>query len=372
TTTRQATLWTRERSTGKILSYPISRNPAKDCDFDFSALADPTKGTVLASGINPAAYPTVGSVGDLTGDGTPDLYGQNSAGQLTVWPGKIGDAAGHPGVVTGFTDVNTGGDLRPPLARYPLAGNANDATGRNNGTATGDVGWIATGKAEPANAALLNGTASNGEIDTPLQIDTRQSFTVSAWARADQLDDGVVLSQDGAGTSNFMIWPRTDNGVTNWTFAMATADSSSGRPYDYTSVYNSAARTQPGAWTKLTATYNAATKQMALFVNGAPAAFGAHNTTIPASGKLVIGRNRGSNANSNFFKGAVADVSVSNFVDTLPTTLNGGSILRPGDTVYAAHTMLIMQPDGNLVLYALNIQNTPTGQALWATGTHGN
>ncbi|KDN80515.1 LamG-like jellyroll fold domain-containing protein [Kitasatospora cheerisanensis] len=372
TTTKQATLWTRERSTGKILSYPITRNPANSCAIDYSALADPTKGTVIGSGINPAAYPTVGSVGDLTGDGIADLYAQNSASQLTVWPGKIGDPAGHPGVVTGFTGVNTVGDLRPPLARYPLAGNANDAIGRNNGTVTGDVSWISTGRAEPANAALLNSTGNNGEIDTTLQVNTQQSFTVSAWARADQLTEGVVVSQDGTGTSNFMIWPSLVNGVTYWKFAMATADTASGWPYDATDAVNSAGRVQPGAWTKLTATFNATTKQMVLFVNGAPAAFGTHNTTIPATGKLVIGRYRGGNANSNYFKGAVADVSVSNFVDTLPTTLTGGSILRPGDTVYAAHTMLVMQPDGNLVLYALNIQNTPTGKALWATSTNGN
>ncbi|MFD5563543.1 LamG-like jellyroll fold domain-containing protein [Kitasatospora griseola] len=372
TITSQATLWTRERSTGKILSYPITRNPANNCAIDYSALADPTKGTVIGSGINPAAYPTVGSVGDLTGDGIADLYAQNSTGQLTVWPGKVGDPAGHPGVVTGFDGINTVGDLRPPLARYPLAGNANDATGHNNGTAKGDVSWISTGKAEPANAALLNSTANNGEIDTPLQVDTQKSFTVSLWARADQLNEGVALSQDGTGTSNFMIFPSLTNGVTNWTFCMATADSSSGWPYDCTSVYNSAARAQPGAWTKLTATYNATTKQTVVFVNGAPAAFGTHSTTIPATGKLVIGRYRGTGTDSNFFKGAVADVSVSPFVDTLPTVLRGGSILRPGDVVYAAHTMLVMQPDGNLVLYALSIQNTPTGQALWATGTGGN
>ncbi len=275
-------------------------------------------------------------------------------------------------MVTGFTGVNTVGDLRPPLARYPLADNANDAIGRNNGTVTGDVSWISTGRAEPANAALLNSTGNNGEIDTTLQVNTQQSFTVSAWARADQLTEGVVVSQDGTGTSNFMIWPSLVNGVAYWKFAMATADTASGWPYDATEAVNSAGRVQPGAWTKLTATFNATTKQMVLFVNGAPAAFGTHNTTIPATGKLVIGRYRGGNANSNYFKGAVADVSVSDFVDTLPTTLTGGSILRPGDTVYSAHTMLVMQPDGNLVLYALNIQNIPTGKALWATGTNGN
>ncbi|WP_189275397.1 hypothetical protein [Kitasatospora griseola] len=102
TTTSQATLWTRERSTGRILAYPITRNPANNCAIDYSALADPAQGTVIGNGIAPSAYPVVGSVGDLTGDGIPDLYGQNPAGQVTVWPGAVGDATGRPGAVTGF------------------------------------------------------------------------------------------------------------------------------------------------------------------------------------------------------------------------------------------------------------------------------
>ncbi|KIQ65441.1 hypothetical protein TR51_16240 [Kitasatospora griseola] len=102
TTTSQATLWTRERSTGRILAYPITRNPANTCAIDYSALADPAQGAVIGNSIAPTAYPVVGSVGDLTGDGVPDLYGQNPAGQVTVWPGAVGDATGHPGAVTGF------------------------------------------------------------------------------------------------------------------------------------------------------------------------------------------------------------------------------------------------------------------------------
>ncbi|GAA2118308.1 hypothetical protein GCM10009759_65490 [Kitasatospora saccharophila] len=102
TTTAQATLWTRERGTGRILAYPITRNPAANCSVDLSALADPARGTVIGGGVDPAAYPVVGSVGDLTGDGVPDLYGQDPAGRVTVWPGTADDPAGRPGAVTGF------------------------------------------------------------------------------------------------------------------------------------------------------------------------------------------------------------------------------------------------------------------------------
>ncbi|WP_181442251.1 ricin-type beta-trefoil lectin domain protein [Streptomyces tateyamensis] len=48
-------------------------------------------------------------------------------------------------------------------------------------------------------------------------------------------------------------------------------------------------------------------------------------------------------------------------------TLTGGTVLHAGDSAYSANTRLIMQGDGNLVLYSLK-----TGQALWSTNTWGN
>ncbi|WP_035850503.1 hypothetical protein [Kitasatospora azatica] len=47
------------------------------------------------------------------------------------------------------------------------------------------------------------------------------------------------------------------------------------------------------------------------------------------------------------------------------TNITPGTVLHPGDTVYAAHTRLAMQTDGNLVLYSLS-----TGTPLWSTGTN--
>ncbi|MDH6139168.1 hypothetical protein P3T35_001168 [Kitasatospora sp. GP30] len=49
------------------------------------------------------------------------------------------------------------------------------------------------------------------------------------------------------------------------------------------------------------------------------------------------------------------------------TTLTGGSIMRPGDTAYAKYTRLVMQADGNLVLYSLK-----TGAPVWSSKTNGN
>ncbi|WP_181442511.1 LamG-like jellyroll fold domain-containing protein, partial [Streptomyces tateyamensis] len=364
----QATLWARERTTGRLLAYPIAKSPANNCANDYTALADPLKGTVIATGVDTTTYPVVGSVGDLNNDGIPDLYAQNSANKLVTWTGTTNTS----GAVTGFTGLSSIGDLHLPLARYPLTSDASDASRQHNGTPTGDITFApATLGGAPTQGAVFNATSNNGEIDTTLKVNTQQSFTLDTWARADQ-NDGIAISQDGTNTSNFKLWPATINGTANWTFAMATGDPTTGSPYDTTNTYTSAARVQAGTWAKLTASYNATTGQIALFVNGALAATGTHTVTIPATGNLVLGRYKNTGTNGSFFHGALADLSVYDHPTGLPTTLTGGTVLRPGDTVYAAHTMLTMQTDGNLVLYALNIQNTPTSQALWSTNTSGN
>ncbi|MFF7634313.1 hypothetical protein ACFZB9_14330 [Kitasatospora sp. NPDC008050] len=62
------------------------------------------------------------------------------------------------------------------------------------------------------------------------------------------------------------------------------------------------------------------------------------------------------------FAGQVNDLG--SVTTTINTTLSGGTILHPGDTAYSAHAKLVMQLDGNLVLYSLN-----TGAALWSSST---
>ncbi|GAB2709424.1 hypothetical protein [Kitasatospora kifunensis] len=50
---------------------------------------------------------------------------------------------------------------------------------------------------------------------------------------------------------------------------------------------------------------------------------------------------------------------------TISPVLSGGTILHSGDAAYSAHTRLVMQADGNLVLYSLN-----TGSPLWSSRTN--
>ncbi|MFJ5230357.1 ricin-type beta-trefoil lectin domain protein [Kitasatospora sp. NPDC088391] len=353
-TASQTTLWTRERSTGRILAYPITKNANNGCANDYSALANPANGAPIGTTVTPADYPVTGSVGDLTGDGVPDLYAQNAAGRVVIWPGTVGDPVNQPGKVTGFGVGTAMGDPRAPLGRYQLAGpvsstdtgHTSDTVGRHPAAVSGDVAFGPTGTANPANAAVFNaGSTGNGEIRAAgVTADTTKSFTVSVWARADQLANGTVVSQNGTQASAFKLGPVTDSTGTNWRFALATGDTAGTVAYDGTvETSGPAARVQLGSWTRLVASYNAATGQSTLYVNGALAATGTHRTTVPGAGPLIAGHAQKDGATDAPFKGAAADLALYPFATT-----PGGAV--PGPFVSAVATGKCMDvPWGNAV-----------------------
>lgn len=87
------TLWARSQQDGKIRAFSLTGSPDAPV---FSAFADPATGPVLTT-LAPATHPRVGSDGDHTGDGLPDLWSADASGKVTFYPGK-GTTGSHPAV----------------------------------------------------------------------------------------------------------------------------------------------------------------------------------------------------------------------------------------------------------------------------------
>ncbi|MFF3431867.1 RICIN domain-containing protein [Streptomyces sp. NPDC002602] len=289
------TLWARSKSDGTIRVLPVKGTPQAP---DLSGFTNPAQGTALAT-IDPARFPRVGSDGDLTGDGIPDLWAVDTNQRLASWNG-IGPAltaqSPHPDVTALATAMTPQGNLHRPTAAWSLTGQTAD------GTVVSEVGSY------PASASnlswptgIIDGrrvdyAAFNGPQSTLVTsasvIDTRKSFTISTWAKASGAG-GVIVSQDNTSTqrSDFLLYPDPDGST--WRFALTNpTKGASGWQYDNTDVINAQARVNPDVWTRLTAVYDAITGRMSLYANGVLVGSGQHNkANSPApSGPLVFGR----------------------------------------------------------------------------------
>ncbi|MFJ6139014.1 ricin-type beta-trefoil lectin domain protein [Kitasatospora sp. NPDC092286] len=105
---QQATVWARYRGPGdrhgNVYAYAITGtvNADKSVTPDYTALTRPDTGRLIlgASGTSTAAYPQMGSSGDLNGDGLADLWGIDTSGSVHIWRGL--SSGGIEGRVDGF------------------------------------------------------------------------------------------------------------------------------------------------------------------------------------------------------------------------------------------------------------------------------
>ncbi|MFJ5921927.1 ricin-type beta-trefoil lectin domain protein [Kitasatospora sp. NPDC092948] len=329
--TNQPTLWTRDKTDGTIRAYDISLNAAGH--LDLGNLVDPTsKARVVGTQkFTVAAYPQIGSSGDATKDGLPDLWTIDAANHLKLWPGT---AAAGSTVVIGFAATPADqGDTRRALGRIKLDNAAvTDVYGKYPMTASPAVTFPTdTVNGKSTTVAHFAGRNSSGADSgsviaysaaqtNRLTVDTSKSFTVSVWAKpgtGDGSKQGPVLSTKGAASSGFILWPDQD---ANWRFGMATSDNASWS-YDMT-VGSSAARFQQDRWDRLTASYNANTGVMTLYVNGMLAGSGIHTGKFGYSAPLVIGNFQYGGVYASSFNGNVSDAVVYD-VPTNPGSVTG-------------------------------------------------
>ncbi|MFD7982560.1 ricin-type beta-trefoil lectin domain protein [Kitasatospora indigofera] len=323
------------RTAGDIHQFALTTQTRTDALGEYTVVTDVSASPAAAIGHHfvTGTYPTIGADGDQTGSeqvsgidrSIPDLWTLDATGTLKVWPGE---ATGN--AVTGIGAEQYRGNTQAPTVQWKLQGNGNanptnptvdtdppiyNATAANLAFSDDTVDGRAT------KVATFNGNNSTLTTSAPV-VDTRQSFTLSTWAKSTG-PGGVVASQSTVHASSFILWSQGGT----WFFGLANADDN-GYPYDYTRITNSTALVQSGVWTQLTASYNASTGQVSLYVNGALAGSGHHAaSTSPApSGNLVLGHYQYNStpiptAGNPSFSGSISNFAVYNTpAATAPTT----------------------------------------------------
>jgi hypothetical protein len=190
------------------------------------------------------------------------------------------DRAGHQSDTTEHRIYVRAGN--GPLAQWSLDGNTKDTAylGGRDGTLNGG-GVYQSGAVGPA--LKLDGT---GHVEAPNTVQTDASFTVTAWARLDALDDKhhSVVDQQGAKACGFCLQYQGDKDA--WVFVMPHADAVEQPGWDF--VVSKQAPVV-GQWTHLAGVYDAARKEVRLYVNGELAGTAPRARSWHAAAEVRIG-----------------------------------------------------------------------------------
>ena len=168
----------------------------------------------------------------------------------------------------------------------------------NAGTLAGDAAWAKTA-AYGTNALQLNG---HGSLDVPEPVvDTRRSFTVSAWVKLKQIGGyQTFVSIDGGQVSGFFLQLRASG---TFAFTMLASDQPQGGAFA-----SSALPVQPGVWYNLVGVHDAAAQTISLYVNGVLQQTQPDAAAWQATGHTEIGRGKYNGSPVDYVRGEVDDV----------------------------------------------------------------
>ncbi|MBY8881584.1 FG-GAP-like repeat-containing protein [Actinacidiphila acidipaludis] len=251
----------------------------------------------ISKNFTPAAGTTI-QAADVNSDGIPDLRVINPDGSVTT--NLYTDLTATPITPTQYTDA-----LTTPSHSWPLndgtqdaISNAADVTGNLAATGSGGATWTTGDLFSPS--AHFDGT---GVVQTTSSaLNTTGDFTISAWVKPEAFG-GRIIGQSGTHTSPFALY--SDATTKSWQFEMARSDATNPTE-DVASAVTIPA--QLGTWVRLTATYQAATGRMVLYVDDVAAAQATHTTKWNTTGPLTIGAYKYNDAITGHFVGSIADV----------------------------------------------------------------
>ncbi|MFI1524231.1 hypothetical protein [Kitasatospora cineracea] len=273
--------------------------------------------TIAASGWNMGKSLQL-RAGDISGTGVPGLWATDrTTGQTTSYqPATLADpltvktattAIATPNHAWKFQDMPEGGNATALTTTADTSG-----TYSLNGTSgaqwnTGDLygtdvllNTAADGSTPSSAHGVL--TASGSAVT----FGTGKDLTVAARAKPNRMD-GVVVSQGGSQTSGMMLYP--DSSTNTWAFCMASTD---GADWPYDCIRGGTVHL--GMWAQLTATYQAKTGMMTLYVDGVETAAGRHTSATGFTGAFQVGAYKNGGVPTGWYSGQIADVATWNGV----------------------------------------------------------
>ncbi|WP_162907607.1 LamG domain-containing protein [Allorhizocola rhizosphaerae] len=240
--------------------------------------------------------------GPLRMGGFPGMLDEVKVYDRAITTAEVRAQVGHDNVQLGYWKFDDELTSRTALNAVP---------GGAAGVLNGGAKFV---KGEVAGAVQLNGDADFVSTGTPV-IRTDQSFTVAAWLKVDKAAPAqhgyAAVSQDGTVNSGFSLGYRqlADGGT--WELYVPSADQHTPRPAD-TPVRSAPGSAVVGEAAHVAGVYDAATRQLRLFVNGRPAGTVSRPSAFPATGELRVGGAIFDSVRKNPWFGTVDEVRAYN------------------------------------------------------------
>ena len=183
---------------------------------------------------------------------------------------------------------------------------AADASGNGHPQTLGSTATWAAGRVG-SSALALDGTATGVARASGPVVDTRSSFSVTAWVKLNSLSGyQTIASIDGTNVSGFYLQLRGDTG--KFAFTRLASDSTSAAA----AVASASAAPTTGTWYQLVGVDDVAAGKLSLYVNGVLQGSASYSTPWQATGDTVVGRGLYGGKPVDFLNGTVDDVHVLN------------------------------------------------------------
>jgi large repetitive protein len=177
---------------------------------------------------------------------------------------------------------------------------AKDGSGGNRpATVSGWTGWSSDGPSG-LNGSLWADGVSGQAATSSVPVDTAKDYSVSAWAKLAVTPSGNETIAAAPGNNRGAFFLQYSKSTGGWSFLTTSADAATTTFYSATLVGAPAV----GSWVHLVGVYNAESKTISLYVNGALAQTAAASAAWTSAGGVDIGTYGGN------FTGKIADVQL--------------------------------------------------------------